>query len=120
VKVRLTEHADRDIEAALSDSYTMFGESQAAHYAGIIGAGIELVATEPERPASKARRELGKGVRSMHLQFAAKRQGGASHVLYYRVDASADGMSELVVLRLLGDRMEPRRRVALALRENKH
>ena len=56
----------------------------------------------------------------MHLQLAAKRQGGASHVLYYRTDKSSDGTSELVILRLLGDRMEPRRRVALALRDDKH
>ena len=55
----------------------------------------------------------------MHLQLAARRQGGAGHVLYYRVDESGDGMSELVVLRILGDRMEPRRRVALALRDDK-
>jgi toxin ParE1/3/4 len=119
VKVRLTEHADRDIESALSDSYVMFGERQAVRYSVTISAAIELVAAEPERPASKVRPELGKGVRSLHLQFAARRQGGASHVLYYRVDASGDGMSELVVLRILGDRMEPRRRVALALRDDK-
>jgi toxin ParE1/3/4 len=117
VKVRLTEHADRDVASLLSESYTLFGEKQTARYAAIIGAGIELVADQPERPASKARRELGQGVRSMHLQFAAKRHGGASHVLYYRVDES-DGGAKLVVLRVLGDRMEPRGRVALALRED--
>lgn len=119
MRVRVTEHADRDIDAALSESFLMFGEGQAARYSGIINAGIALVADEPDRPASKAQRRMGKGVRSMHLQFAAGRKGGASHVLYYRVDRSSDGDTELVVLRLLGDRMEPKRRVAKALREDK-
>jgi toxin ParE1/3/4 len=114
VKVRLTAPADRDISQILSETYRLFGENQTVRYAAIIEAGIRFVADQPLRPASKDRNDdLGEGVRSCHLQFAAKRQGGAGHVIYYRV-----GASELIILRILRDRMEPRRRVAKALRED--
>jgi hypothetical protein len=39
-------------------------------------------------------------------------------VIYYRVDGRPSSQEELVVLRLLADRMEPRRRVAHSLRED--
>ena len=37
MKVRLTEHADRDVTSLLSESYTLFGEKQTARYAAIVG-----------------------------------------------------------------------------------
>jgi len=114
VKLRLTEYADGDIAEALSNSYVMFGERQAARYSETIKAGLAMISAEPLRPASKLRHELGYGVRSFHLQFAAGRHGGASHVLYYRIDAQRAANS-VVVLRLLGDRMEPDPHVAAAL-----
>jgi toxin ParE1/3/4 len=117
VKVRLTTLADRDVSDILSETYRLFGAHQTVRYAAIIDAGVNLIADEPNRAASKARTDIGSGVRSFHLQLAAKRQGGASHVIYYRVDGRSGNQQELVVLRLLADRMEPRRRVARSLRE---
>jgi toxin ParE1/3/4 len=116
VKVRFTAPADRDVSAILSESYRLFGENQTVRYAEIIKVGIALVSDEPDRPASKERGDIGAGVRSLHLRFAAKRHSGASHVIYYRITRSSGNSPELVVLRILGDRMEPRRRVASALR----
>ena len=77
-----------------------------------------MVAEDPIRTSSHDRSELRAGIRSFHLQLAAGRQGGAAHVLYYRV-MRIGGVDELVVIRVLGDEMEPRNRVARALREDR-
>lgn len=116
MRVRYTGPADKDILNALSNSIQLFGPKQAERYLAIIRVGVQELADEPNRQASKARDEFGDGVRSYHLQFAAKRQGAASHVIYYCVSASAQGGNELVVLRVLADRMDPSRRVRAALR----
>jgi toxin ParE1/3/4 len=76
VKLRLTDFADSDIADALSDSYSMFGERQTKRYSEIIKLGFTQLAAEPLRPASKPRPQLGRGVRSFHLQFAAGRMAG--------------------------------------------
>lgn len=116
MRLRLTRSADRDIVAILLESRRVFDDRQAVRYARIIESGIALLLENPYRPASKNSNDLGEGVRCMHLQFAAKRRGGASHFIYYRIDRHVENADELVVLRVLGDRMEPYRRVALALR----
>jgi toxin ParE1/3/4 len=101
VKVRLTTLADRDVAEILAETYRLFGPNQTARYAAIIEAGLVLIADRPDRPGSKARADIGAGIRSFHLQLAARRQGGASHVIYYRVDGRPSSQEELVVLRLL-------------------
>lgn len=115
MRVRYTKPADKDILHALSNSIRLFGPKQSERYLAVIQAGIQAIADEPQRPASKARDEIGQGVRSFHLQFAAKRQGGASHVIYYCV--SVAGENELIVLRVLADRMDPARRVRTTLKD---
>ena len=115
MRVRYTGPADKDILIALSNSIRLFGPKQAERYLAVIRAGVQSLAEEPERPASKARDELGQGVRSFHLQFAARRQGGASHVIYYLVSLAQE--RELIVLRVLADRMDPARRIRTALRD---
>jgi toxin ParE1/3/4 len=116
LKVRNTALADKDILKILVDSIRLFGRLQSKRYFEIIAAGIDSISQQPDRPASKVRDDIGAGVRSLHLQFAAKRQRGASHVLYYRVLAPAGETPELVVLRILADRMDPARRVRTALK----
>ena len=111
MRVRYTQPADKDILNALSISIRLFGPKQAERYLAIIRAGVKSLADEPNRPASKARDEIGEGVRSFHLQFAARRQGGASHVIFYMPNPE-----EIVVLRVLSDAMDPRRRVISALK----
>lgn len=118
MKVRYSEPANRDIVRAFSDSIRLFGPKQAERYLGIVHYAIAAICENPQRPASKAREEIGVGVRSFHLQFAAKRQGGASHVVYYRISATNDGGDELLVLRVLPDRMDARRRVIAAIKAN--
>jgi toxin ParE1/3/4 len=116
--VRFTAPADRDVSDILSETYRLFGHNQVVRYAEIIEAGIKLISDEPDRPTSKERSDVGPGIRSFHLQFAARRSGGASHVIYYRIGRHDRRANELVVLRILADRMEPRRRVAFALRSD--
>lgn len=117
MKLRLTIAADRDIEHILAATYRLFGRNQLVVYSEIIKRGLSLVAEEPYRASSHDRSDLRAGIRSFHLQLAARRQGGAAHVLFYRVMRGVEA-DELVIIRVLGDEMEPRNRVARALRED--
>jgi toxin ParE1/3/4 len=113
---RLTEHADRDIANILRDTYRLFGRNQVVRYAGIIERGIAMVAEDPSRASSRERPELKPDLRSFHLRLASERSRGAAHVLYYRINPR--DRSEVVVLRVLAEEMEPKRRVAQALRDS--
>ncbi len=57
------------------------------------------------------------GVESFHLEFAAKRRRGAAHTLYFTQMRDATGAPEIVVLRVLHEAMEPKRRLIRALRD---
>jgi toxin ParE1/3/4 len=115
VRHRRTRRAGDDIERILDETYREFGTHQLEAYAGYIDRAIGMVADVPDRPSSKARPELGPETRSFHVALATGRKGGASHVLYYRVQGSGDGNAEVVVLRVLPHRMEPRLRLAVDL-----
>jgi len=117
VRFRLTDPARRDIARALSDSHRLFGALQSKRYLEIIRAGIAIISENPDHPTSKSRPEIKPGIRSFHLQLAAKRLGAASHVVYYVVlSPPGVGDVELIVLRVLNDRMDPHRRVRSVLK----
>lgn len=116
MKFRLAEPAERDIRNILGESLQMFGPLQARAYAGIIERGIALVADEPDRPGSVGREELAPGVRSFHLEVAARKRGGAAHCLYYVTARLPDGTDGVVIVRVLHERMEPRHRVVRSLK----
>jgi len=118
LRVRYSEPANKDIVRAFSDSIRLFGRQQADRYFDIILMGIASLAKDPKRPASKPHDEFGPGIRSFHLQFAARRQGGASHVVYYKINLVDDGRKELLILRVLPDRMDPKRRLHAAIKAN--
>jgi toxin ParE1/3/4 len=77
-----------------------------------------MIGEDPVRPSTQSRDELATGVRSFHFQVAAGRRKGAAHVAYYIVLSDAGG-AELVVLRVLPDEMEPLKRVARAIRQER-
>lgn len=113
---RLTEIADEDIEHILKESGRLFGPVQRDRYAAILDKAIEMVLVDPERPGSRDRSDLAKGVRSFHLELAAGRLGAASHVVFYLRGPLDDGTEGIVIVRVLYDGMEP----ALHLKSDFH
>jgi toxin ParE1/3/4 len=81
LEAQLTEAADQDVVDILRDTARRFGPLQRAGYADIIGKAVRMVAEDPERPGSRRRDDLSPGLRSFHLEIAARRRGAASHVL---------------------------------------
>ena len=106
-RYRLTRAADEDIVGILAESGKSFGPRQRARYARLIKKAVELVADEPERPGSRSREDVSPGVRSFHMEVAARRRGAASHIVYYAQGDMTDGRCGIVILRILHDRMDP-------------
>ncbi len=83
MKLRLTNEADADILAILRQTRRVFGHGQVSIYAQIIDLGMSMIADDPSRPACIDRGDIRKGLKSFHLEFAAKRRRGAAHMLYF-------------------------------------
>jgi toxin ParE1/3/4 len=115
MKYRLTEPAERDVRNILRETLQLFGPIQVTAYAAIIERGMLMVAEKPDRPGTVDRGELAPGVRSLHLEFAARRRGGAAHCLYYLRTPLSDPTEGIVIVRVLHERMEPRYRVLRSL-----
>ncbi|MDX3973116.1 type II toxin-antitoxin system RelE/ParE family toxin [Shinella sp.] len=109
--VRLTREAERDLAEIARYTVATFGAEQAMRYAALIEHALGLLVEDPGRPASRGRDELRPGVRSLHLSRAAGRRYAASHVLYYHLVAGVEGAQDIVILRVLHERMEPLRRL---------
>lgn len=71
-----------------------------------------MVAEEPERPGSRQCDDLAAGLRSFHLEIAARRRGAAAHVVYYLRGRFDDASEGIIVARLLQERMEPLRHLS--------
>lgn len=110
---RLTIRAERDIEEILRETRKLFGPRQVLSYAALIDRSMAMADADPARASSTARPELGPDVRTLHVELASGRRGSASHLLYYMQMAEPGGASRVVVLRVLHEGMEPRRRGAL-------
>lgn len=115
MRLRLTVAADLDLVGIARDTVKNFGSRQAERYSPLISHAFWLLRENPERPSSMPRPEIRDSGRSFHLELAAGKRGAASHVVYYRVKPDGEGRHELVILRVLSDRMEPKYRVARAL-----
>jgi len=108
VRYRLSATAQADIVDILAWTQEQFGESARLRYERLIVAGLRDVATQPGRPGSLERPELGAGVRSWHLRLSRGHVGSAAgvvrrprHFLIYRLEPDL-----LVVGRVLHDAME--------------
>ena len=115
MRFRLTVDADADITSILRTTARLFGEGQVREYARIIALGIDKVAENPLRPASVDASWIRQGVRLYHLEHAAGRRHGAAHPLFYNIARVCGEEDELVVLRVLHERMQPKRRLIQAL-----
>jgi toxin ParE1/3/4 len=116
MKYRLSRRAETDIFFILRNTRKQFGPAQVLAYAEIINRGLARLTDACALPAGVDRSDIDTGVKSYHLELAAKKRGGASHILYFK-EIDAGGAPELVVLRVLHEAMEPRRRLMIALRE---
>ena len=109
--VRLTREAERDLAEIARYTVATFGADQAMRYAALIERAFGLLVEDPDCPASRRRDDLRPGVRCLHLSRAAARRHAASHVLYYHLADGADGAQDIVILRVLHERMEPLKRL---------
>lgn len=108
----VTDAAKLDFKAVLKETKELFGPRQRAIYKRLISDGVKMVAEEPTRGGSWNRGGVVPGLRAFHLEHAAGKSGGASHILHYAVERLANGSPRVVILRLLHERMEPRLHIA--------
>ena len=108
LRYRLSDAAQIDVIAILARTHEQFGEAARLRYERLIVAALRDVATQPERPGSIARPELGAGARSWHLRLSRDHVGSAAeavrrprHLLVYRIEPALR-----VVGRVLHDAME--------------
>jgi toxin ParE1/3/4 len=108
LRYRLSDAAQADVVDILSWTHEQFGEAARLRYESLIVAALRDVATQPDRPGSIARPDLGRGIRSWHLRLSRDHMGiGAGavrrprHFLIYRLEPGL-----LVVGRVLHDAME--------------
>ena len=116
MRFRLTVGSDADIAQILKTTARLFGEKQVKEHARIIALEIERIAENPQRAASADAAWIREGVRLYHLEHAAGRRRGAAHVLFYKIAKRIEEEDELVVSRVLHERMQPKRRLIHALR----
>jgi toxin ParE1/3/4 len=106
---RLTEAAEADIVDILAWSETEFGSAARIRYERLIVTALVDVATDPGRPGSLVRPELGPDVRSWHLRGSRERARGPNgpvqrprHFLIYRPLTAG----RVAIGRVLHDAME--------------
>lgn len=117
MKHRITRTADVDIEHILRETLRLFGPHQFETYVGYLSRAIALIAENPDRPGCIRRTDVAPGMRSFHLEIAARRRHAAAHIVYFCMHMPKLGEPEVIVLRVLHERMEPKRRLIGALRE---
>jgi toxin ParE1/3/4 len=105
--------ADADLVGILGYTSSRFGPQQRDRYAALVDKAAAMLTQDPTRPGSRSRDDLGEGVRSYHIQRAVQRRGAAAHVLYYVVEPQQpDGGADILILRVLHERMDPVRHLA--------
>jgi toxin ParE1/3/4 len=113
-ELRLAVRADTDIDELLDWSERRFGAAARVRYGALIDTAFRDIASNPERPGSHPRPELGADLRSYHLRHSrtrARRRGGQvgqpRHVIYDRIVSS-----DLVrIERVLHDAMDVERHI---------
>ena len=108
LRYRLSDAGQGDVINILAWTHEQFGEAARLRYETLIVAALRDVATQPDRPGSIARPELGAGVRSWHLRLSRDHLATdvevvrrPRHFLVYRLEPAL-----LVVGRVLHDAME--------------
>jgi toxin ParE1/3/4 len=73
LRIVLSPSARSDIREALLWSQERFGERTAARYRDLLKQALRDIAADPERPGSRERAELARGIRTYHLFFSRDR-----------------------------------------------
>lgn len=73
LRIVLSPSARSDIREALLWSQERFGERTAARYRDLLKQALRDIAADPERPGSRERAELVRGIRTYHLFFTRDR-----------------------------------------------
>lgn len=104
LRIRISGPAGADIARALATSRERWGDDAHARYTTLLAEALKGLARKPSPPTSKARSELGDGVRSFHVRHVRGSAGVKEpvHVVFYRVAGE-----RLEVVRVLHERMEP-------------
>lgn len=110
---RISHAAQSDIVDILAWTHDQFGEQARQRHEGLIVAALRDIASDPARPGSAARPELGDGARSWHPRGSRSHTPAGSgvvrrprHFLIYRVDGGI-----VIIGRVLHDAMELRRHI---------
>jgi toxin ParE1/3/4 len=116
-RYRLTKSARGDIGSISRTSEERHGRDARAGYSALLLAAMRRVAEDPEGRSTADRSELRPGMRSFHIRHGRDESHEAPvanpvHVIFYRV--VQPGMVEIV--RVLHDRMEPRRHISVEAR----
>jgi toxin ParE1/3/4 len=106
LRYRLSAFAQADVIEILAWTQAQFGEAARLRYEALLVAALRDIATQPDRPGSIERPELGAGVRSWQLRLSRGRTDEGAvrrprHFLIYRSEPDL-----LVVGRVLHDAME--------------
>ncbi len=118
-RVRLSGLAEVDVAHILMTSADRWGAEGRRRYAAVLAAAMRKVAADPRGPTTRDRAELASGIRSFHVRHARGDDPESKvrqpvHILYYR--AVTPGLIE--ILRVLHERMEPRRHFGSSSGEN--
>lgn len=107
-RYRLSDAAQGDIVSILAWTHEQFGEAARVRYESLIVTALRDVASQPDRPGSLARPELGAGVRTWHLRLSRVHvtpgMGAVRRPRHFVVYRSEPAL--VVVGRLLHDAME--------------
>ena len=106
-RVRLGAAAEVDFANILRWTNENFGARQSRVYRDSLVQAIGELADGPDVAGSKARDEIMRGLRTLHV---ARRDRRASHFLMYRAAPN----STIEIVRILHDRMDLRRHVPAA------
>ena len=99
--VRLSTVAELDFANILKWTAENFGARQAEIYSDTLLATIRELAAGPDVVGSKARDEIARGLRTLHVARHGRR---GSHFIMYRASARS-----IEIVRILHERMEMRR-----------
>jgi toxin ParE1/3/4 len=115
-RFRLTRSAEADLARILAVSAERWGSDGRQRYEALLFNAIEQLAAQPEGPLTRKRNDVGSRVRSFHVRHTRRERRGERisqpvHVIYYR--ARRGGIIEIV--RILHERMEPRRHLGTDL-----